>query len=218
MESPARSVLRPSRRGAWLVGAVLVAIAAAVLWEQVLEDRFIPKRFGAVIPGVLYRSGQISRHLIDDVLTEHHIGAIVDMQGIDPDSPDQQAEIETAKRRNVELVRCPLRGDGTGDIHSYAQAVAAIDRCQRAGTPVLVHCAAGAQRTGGAVAAYQMLVRGESPETVYAGMKAYGWKPGHDETLVRYLNEHMAELARLLAEEGVIARVPNPLPRLPETK
>jgi hypothetical protein len=42
----------------------------------------------------------------------------------------------------------------------------------------------------------------------------YDWDPEDDTILLDYLNNHMAELARLIKQERVIDEVPSPLPKL----
>jgi protein-tyrosine phosphatase len=196
-----------------LVVALLAVAAAILVWDAV-KYRFIAKRFGAVIPGRVYRSGQISKWMLDETIAEHGIAVIVDLQGVDPESEDQKYEIAAAERLGVELLRFPLAGDGTGDIARYADAVEAMAESERADRPVLVHCAAGSQRTGGAIASYRLLVRGDSPEVAFSELKRFEWDP--ESPLVGYLNSHMAELANMLVERGVIESVPDPLPQLPE--
>src|ERR1700693_1260360 len=73
-----------------LVIAAFIATAAAAtaLWSFVLRDRFVPKRFGVVIPGKLFRSGQISRFMIADVVQRNAIGTIIDLNGLEPGTAD----------------------------------------------------------------------------------------------------------------------------------
>lgn len=196
-----------------LIIGVLVVAAAIFVWDAV-KYRFIAKRFGVVVPGRVYRSGQISKWMLDETVSEHGIAVIVDLQGVDPESEHQKYEIAAADRLGVELLRFPLAGDGTGDIERYADAVQAIAESEREGHPVLVHCAAGSQRTGGAVAAYRLLVRGDSPDVAFSELERFKWDP--ESPLIGYLNSHMAGLAEMLVERGVIDTVPDPLPQLPE--
>ena len=133
-----------------------------------LRDDFVPKKFGTVVAGEVYRSGQISHRLIGGVIDRYHIGTIIDLNGLDPADRDQQAEMAMARSKGVEHFCFPLRGNAKGSIERYADAVETLVRSQRRGVPVLVHCSAGAQRTGACVAFYRLLVRRESPESVYA--------------------------------------------------
>ena len=73
-----------SGRGVRLVAALAV-IAAIIgggiwLWEVVLEYKFIPKRFGVVEAGAIYRSGQLSPEMIGKTLRKHAIEIVVSLR------------------------------------------------------------------------------------------------------------------------------------------
>lgn len=197
-----------------LVSIVILIASAIVLWQGVLKDRLVAKRWGAVEEGRIYRSGQLSPYLIGPMLKQHRIQVVVDLTGDDPDNRDQPAERRAIAELGIELHKCPLVGDGTGDIRQYAAAITAIVEARRAGKPVLVHCYAGTQRTGGVVAMYRVLVEHVSPSAALDEMRRYKWDPRRDSILVEYLNDHLGELAALLIEDGVIESVPSPLPVL----
>jgi hypothetical protein len=212
-----RTTRRFSRgvRAAAVTAGVAAAVALAVwIWKDFLEDRFIPKRWGAVVAGKLYRSGQLSSALVRRVLEEHGIRVIVDLTGGLPGDEDQVAEARAADELKIERLLLPLDGDGTGDIRHYAAALTRIHRALQDGAPVLIHCAAGSQRTGAAVAAYRLLCERAPSESVLAELESYDWDPDDDRVLVEYLDAHLAELARLLVEDGVLDKAPDPLPKL----
>ena len=171
----------------------------------------IPKRFGTVVEGHVYRSGQIHQALIESVLREHHIGRVVSLSPFQADNPEHVAEDQAARRLGIEDDHYPLRGDGTGDIESYVEALSAMIQATRGGPPVLVHCGAGATRTGAAVAWYRVLVQGWSPGRAVEEMIDYDWKPEHILPLP-YMNAYTEVLARALFERGLIYRVPDLLP------
>jgi protein tyrosine/serine phosphatase len=205
------------RRTRWVIAAIAILIGViAANHRQVtaLRDRFIPKRWGVVEEGKIYRSGQLSRQLVRETLEAHGIQTVVDLTWDDPSEPNHVAELAAIAERRIERKLCPLQPDGTGDVHIYAQAVAAVARAAREGKPVLVHCAAGTQRTGGVVAFYRLLVEGKSPEFTFAEMRKYHYDPRHSPKLLRYVNEHIAEIAEDLVRDGIIERIPAPLPRL----
>jgi protein tyrosine/serine phosphatase len=202
------------KTGLLIAAGVIVLAAAGVLAYKSVCYNFIPKRFGVVEQGSIYRSGQISAPLVKNILTKHNIRVIVNLTGNDPNDPDQQAEKKAAAELNITVLRFPLGGKGTGDVNSYANAVAAIANAQKNNLPVLVHCAAGAQRTGGVIAVYQLLVEKKDPAFVISEMKHYGWNPKDNPALVPYLNSNMAELAIKLKQAGVITETPNPTPSL----
>ena len=124
-----------------LVFCAAMAATGVSLWAFVLRDRLVPKRFGVVVPGEVYRSGQISRYLIRGVIEQNQIGTIIDLNGPEPSiAADQQAEAEVSESTHVRHYRFPLRGDGTGKIERYADAIATLTNSQHSGVPVLVHC------------------------------------------------------------------------------
>lgn len=196
------------------IGGALLAVLLTACWKLWLEPRLVAKRWGVVVPGVLYRSGQLSRFVVEGRLEQHGIRRIVDLTGVDG-SADQLAEERAAARLNIAHLRFPLIGDGTGDVTVFATAVATVAEGARDGIPTLVHCHAGAQRTGAVVAAYRLLVEGRSPHSVLDELRAYGWNPRKDQVLREYLNAHLADVAELLAERRLIPQVPDPLPLLP---
>jgi hypothetical protein len=214
---PGDAQLKPKKSAlAIMVIVAVVAIAAVsiAVWSLVVRDRFVPKRFGVVVPGKLFRSGQISRFLISDVVSRNEIGTIIDLNGLEPGNADQQAELDLAKANGIRHLRFPLRGNATGEIDHYAGALAAIVESEREGRPVLVHCAAGSQRTGACISFYRLLVRHDPPESVYRELEKYAWDPRTDQVLVDYVNGHMHELAQLLVQRHAIEREPSPLPIL----
>ena len=199
----------------WIGCAVLLTalIAAGVyVWEAILEDRFIPKRWGVVEPNSIYRSGQLSPALIKKTLTEHNISVVVNLTSEVPGDNDQEAERRAIDELAIEMFRYPLRGNGTGHIENYAKAIAAIANARKRGKRVLVHCAAGTQRTGGVVACYRVLVQGKPASFAYNELLQYDWRDTTDQVLLRYINKHMAELAQMLKQMGVIQQVPDPIP------
>ena len=204
-----------SRSRRWfLIGGLAVIGAAIGVWHSGVKYRFIAKRFAVVEPGRIYRSGQISRWVIGDVLDEHRIGLIIDLNGKDPNDEHQAAELQAAKSRGIEVKRYPLRGNGTGDIHRYAEALTELHRAVQQGKPVLIHCHAGASRTGAAVAFYRLLVQHRDPADVLEEMSEFKSDLSATQVLIVYMNTHMRTLAELLVQSGVLPRMPSRIPQL----
>jgi hypothetical protein len=195
-----------------LLGSLAVIVAAIVIWESGYKYRYLPKRWGTVERGQIYRSGQLSRWVVERTLARHQIGVIVDMCTEQPHDLDQRAELAAADKLHIEHLWFPLAGDGTGDIHSYAGALQALTEAVAGNRPALVHCAAGADRTGGVIASYRMLIQHRSGEDAYQEMLSYGWDPRRNGKLIDYLNSHMSELVDLLVENGTLAERPAELP------
>lgn len=228
IEAPAaagRSAIEnPATRAAWsvrrrrltLFAVIAVVAIVAINHRQVtaLRDRFIPKRWGVVEEGQIFRSAQLSRYLVKETLERNHVQVVVDLTWDDPAEVNHEAELRAIAELGIERGLFPLKGDGTGDVHIYAAAVAAVARAVREKKPVLVHCFAGAHRTGGVVALYRLLVQGKSPDFVFREMQKYKYDPALSPILLEYLNEHIGEIAEDLVRDGTIAAVPSPLPRL----
>jgi hypothetical protein len=58
-----------------------------------------------------------------------------------------------------------------------------------------------------------VLVEGWTARAAVAELKKNRWTEARNPKMLPYLNEHVGELAQLLVDAGVIAKVPDPLPR-----
>lgn len=206
---------RSGRRIALIALVIALAAGSGVLWDKVIKHRVVARNFAAVEPGVFYRSGQVSRHLIERTLREHRIGLILFMSEDKPDRPDVQAEADAALRLGIRRLNLPLAGDGTGDLASYVEALVEMHAARQAGVPTLVHCHTGSQRTSGVVGFYQLLVEGRDAAQVYRDMRRHGHDPRDNPRLIPYMNEHMPALAERLVARGVLPRAPETIPQLP---
>ncbi len=203
----------------WVFVAVpAIAIGLAIwAWFGVIRYHVIPKRFGVVVPGHIYRSGQISAPLIKKTLTKHNIRVIIDLTSADPNNHDKLAEEKTAAELNIKVLRFPMSGNGTGDVNDYTDAVIAIANAEKQNLPVLVHCVAGAMRTGGVIATYRLLVQKIDPNIVEDEMEKYGCRIDDEKTVLRsFLNDNMAEFAIRLKQAGVIDQIPATIPQIPQ--
>ena len=217
---------RPSawRRWGLLVGVPLAVVGLALNAESLarLRHQLFPKRFGVVEPGRIYRSGQIASRLIADVLRDNHIDLVVDLTNDSPSDPaelaDKQAEIAAIARLGIERQQHILIPDGTGDLVTYAAAVKSVADGAAAGKRVLVHCAAGSQRTGGVVALYRLLVQHKAPAEVYEEMQAFKYSVHDSPRLIEFLNGNMRDLAAELVRNGTIDEIPQSLPLLPDER
>jgi len=196
----------------WLI--VLLSVSGFLFVKYELIEDYIPKRFGVVERGRIYRSGQLDADLVERTLLKYKIAQIICLTGRSDDDEDIKAEKQTAAKLGIKRLVFALKGSGTGDINNYAGAIAAICRAEKENKPVLLHCAAGAQRTGGVIAAYRLLVQKKDVGFIIAEMRRYGWSPKDGPNLLPYLNSHMKRLAVLLKQKGVIAKIPNPIPEI----
>jgi protein-tyrosine phosphatase len=209
--------LNPSSRHKWVFVAVPAIVIGLAIWAWfgVIRYHVIPKRFGIVVPGHIYRSGQISAPLIKKILIKYNIRVIIDLTSADPNDRDKQAEKKAAAELNIKVLRFPMSGNGTGDINDYASAIAAIANTEKQNLPVLVHCAAGAMRTGGVIATYRLLVQKIDPNIVEDEMEKYGCAIDDKPVLRSFLNDNMAGLAMRLKQAEVIDQIPAAIPQIP---
>ena len=198
----------PNMRKKQIAVVSLIVLVGISLSLVLVKDRIFPKRFGVVVDGQVYRSGRISAGLIKGVLEKYKIGVIVDLTGNSPKNIDQIAEQKAAADLGIVRHKLPLKGNGTGDIDNYVEAIKIIVQGQKDKKAVLVHCAAGAQRTGGVIAAYRLLVEHKKPSFVLKELMKYDWDPQKNGVLIDYLYENMPELAKRLLELGVIDQLP----------
>lgn len=184
-----------------VVGALFLAFGG---WEAG-RYQIVPKRLGVVEQGKIFRSGRIAPHLMSKTLRKYGIKVIVDLtDDFSLQNSAGRAEQKAVEELGIRRYNFPLCGDGTGNITNYAKAISAIKQAREENKPVLVHCAAGVQRTGGVIASYRLLVEKQTPASAYAELTRYGWKSRKDKILLEYLNDHMAELNSLLQDMRVI--------------
>jgi len=150
-------------------------------------------------------------------LAENHIQVVIDLTHADPNNVNQRAEQAAIRDLGLQGLRFPMNGNGTGEVAQVAGAVAALAKAEHEGKPALVHCAAGAQRTGCVVATYRLLVKGDSPSDVLKEMEQYGWRPDHDQVMLTFLNDHLPDFAERLVELGTLSEKPKTIPMLTDS-
>jgi protein-tyrosine phosphatase len=199
-----------------LVAIPLIVIGLAVgAWFGFIKNHVIPKKFGVVVPGHIYRSGQISANLIKKILTKYNIRVIINLSSFDAANSDKLAEENAAKQLNIQVSRFKMGGNGIGDVNDYADAVIAIANAEKQNLPVLVHCTAGAMRTGGVIATYRLLVQNADPNIVEDEIEKYGCTIDDKPVLRSFLNDNMAAFAMRLKQAGVIDQIPATIPQIP---
>jgi hypothetical protein len=209
----ARGVLR--RRAPAVLLLLCIAVGATIWWRDGGSRLFFPRLWDVVVPGFLYRSGQIHARLIEDVLREHRIDLVIDLARDRFGDPHARAEREAIERLGIRrLAFEDLGGSGRGNPMSYVEALAAIAEAQRAGSRVLVHCSAGSERAGGAVMLYRTLFQGWSGTDAYAEYLRYRNRPPRSSNVAHFLDAHMPEIAGELVARRALAALPDGLPVL----
>ncbi len=166
---------RAQRRWVWalIVGAIAFG-GGALVYSKVVRPNIVPKNFGVVEEGLLYRSGELTPSATERVVSERHIRTIVDLGGYSDDAVGERVAQRTAEALGVERRVFRLEGDGTGNPNAYVEALRIITDPAR--QPVLVHCSAGSQRTSACVLLYREIVQGKP----IAGQMNEAYEHGHD--------------------------------------
>jgi len=172
-----------------------------------LRNYFFPDNFGVVESGRIYRSAQIHPRVLRQTLLDHNIKVIVDLS--QEDSDDSTAEKQIATDLGIERIVIPgLGGKGVGDPSAYPAALRAIIKANRDGKAVLVHCQSGAQRTGGVIATYRMLVQGWDEGAAFAEAGKFHYRPTQNPHLVPFVEEHIGQWKAKLVDEKFVPAQP----------
>ncbi len=166
-----------------LLAVVLVLAASGAFYAFAIVPNLAPKRFAEVEPGVLYRSGEGSPAAVRHVVEANQIKTIVDLGAHEPDSFEEELAERTANALGVRRVRLNLYGDAQGDPNDYLRALRIAN--DPANQPVLVHCGAGAQRTGCFVALQRNIVDGWALDDAYFEATQHGHDPDDPGSHVR---------------------------------
>jgi tyrosine-protein phosphatase SIW14 len=161
-----------------LIVLTLIASPIVVAVRQQAQTR----NFHIVRPGVLYRSGQMTKEGLQRVLNDYHIKTVISLR--DGQSQRDRAEEEFCKSEDINFVRIlPSRwGDEGGSVPVEAGVQRFRDiMSDPRNYPVLVHCFAGIHRAGSYCAIYRMEFEHWSNAQAIAEMKACGYSNLDDE-------------------------------------
>lgn len=184
------------RRWRWALALAVVA-AVAGLFAKDIREMLVPKRFSVVEPGVLYRSGQMSRMLVERVLTENGIRVVIDLhKNTDPMDANRRAEQEAIARLGIEQYRFSMSGDGVSSVSNYAAAVMAVDTARREHKPCLVHCAAGTERTGGVIFFCRVLIYGWTRDAAQKEILQSGHVADRNAKLLPFIDANFDAICR----------------------
>jgi protein tyrosine phosphatase (PTP) superfamily phosphohydrolase (DUF442 family) len=197
---------RPFVRTVLLVALAIAALA--VLWHKEVRDHLIPRNFGVVEAGALYRSGRLTPRATRLAVERHGIKTIVDLGAYDKHPDREEQARRTAEALGVTRYVFPLVGDGTGNPNAYVAALRVIT--DPANQPVLVHCSAGSERTSGCVMLYEKAVHGRAFADTYPQMTRHKHDPSENPLLMSYIADHADDILAALRAGTFIAGYPVP--------
>jgi protein tyrosine/serine phosphatase len=159
-----------------VVGVALLAFAATALWWA--QAAGLPKRFAEVEPGALYRSGSVDPLQLAQLQSRYKVHTVLSL--LNPDAPESREEKAVCERLGIRWLNVGLKGNGesTPEQRDRIRELLDDDSLQ----PMLVHCAAGVNRTGLAVGMYRLRHDGWSLEQVMKEMRAFDFEdePHHE--------------------------------------
>ena len=166
----------------WRSAIAVALLSAACATTSVPPVAGLPKNFGVVEEGKLYRGGQPNADEIEN-LYRRGVKTIVKL-----DTEDLEMERSATGELGMRLYEIPLNARNVGTSKSCAD----VERAYEAMTdplnwPVYVHCEHGRDRTGFLVGLYRERVEGWTWKQVSEELTRYG----HDSTM-RLLLPHIS--------------------------
>ena len=133
------------RRPLWRrIARGLVALALVAFLVEALRVTAWTNRH-TVIPGKIYRSAQPSGDDVREYAADKGIKTILNLRGLCPDTEWYQEETRAAHDLGISQEDITLSANSLPPPNEIRRVVEVLDRCEY---PILVHCKAGADRTG----------------------------------------------------------------------
>lgn len=201
----------PRRRRGHIAAVILAStvgfgFASWGVYDAAIKPHVSPKRFGVVEAGRIYRSGELTPASTRLVVEKHGIRTIIDLGAHEPGTRDERLAQRTADALNVVRISLDLEGDATGNPNNYVVALRVLRDPNR--WPVLIHCAAGAQRTGCAVALFRMIDEGWTFDQAIAEAKNYNHDPKDNPKLTAMIEKYRGPIEAALNSGGQIPGIP----------
>ncbi|NLH81350.1 MAG: dual specificity protein phosphatase family protein [Phyllobacteriaceae bacterium] len=138
----------------FLLGAIAAVAVVVGGWFATIQ---ITGNIHPVVPGVFYRSAQLSPEFLAETIARDHIATVVNLRGSHPADDWYRDEVgATAKAGATHLDFALSAGTEPGSDRIHAL----VELLRTAKKPVLVHCLQGADRSGLAAALFLRHVAG----------------------------------------------------------
>ncbi|MEZ6242543.1 MAG: tyrosine-protein phosphatase [Phycisphaerales bacterium] len=190
---------RFTRNALVIAGVIALGVWA---WTSNIAPDLHPKNFGVVDEGAVYRAGRLTPEAIREIVQTRGVRTIVDLGAHESGSRGERREERTAEALDVTLHHYPLFGDGQGDPNQYVRALRVMTDPEA--QPVLVHCAAGSERTGVAVALYRIIVENATLESAMDEAREYHHDPLKNPHLREMVETWREPIAQALHDGGTI--------------
>ncbi len=190
---------------------VILLVSPSMATAIVTKLNAQPRRFAEVVPGKIYRGGRPTADQITSLHREKNIRAIVSLLE-EKSTPEEKARMKAARECRIQVLRFPMRGDGTSEFDVLDRAADAIN--DENYQPLFFHCAAGKQRSNAVQAAWRMKHCGWTLVDALRELEEkHGLEPDGDES--KLVDHITAYAAWLEASNGRGAAMPATSPRRP---
>ncbi|CAN5724523.1 hypothetical protein BH11PLA1_BH11PLA1_21780 [soil metagenome] len=193
---------RSARTTAVIIFFTALAAAAIYTFRFSLRDNLFPRNFGVVDEHVLYRAGRLTPAATDEIVRRNGIKTIIDLGAYQGIPLDERLAQRTADALGVKRHVFTLEGDGTGHPMGYVEALRIIR--DPANQPVLVHCAAGAQRTSVCVMLYEHVEHGVSLDAAYEQALDHKHDPARNPQMLPYVRRWADAIESAVKSGGTI--------------
>lgn len=147
---------RMGRRGIIICSVLLQFIFTISGYEGYL---YLSGNFHAITAGEAYRSAQLEKSLFEYYVRKYNIRSILNLRGQHPDQQWYQDEINVSAALNIMHYDIPLSSKKEPSKQDVEQLIYLFKSAPR---PVLIHCQAGADRSGLAAAMWKVIIDKES--------------------------------------------------------
>ena len=111
--------------------------------------------FHAITEGEAYRSAQLDMDEFEYYIRKHNIRSIVNLRGENPEKPWYKEEIKFCDENNIKHYDISLSSDKAPNREDVRKLMEIFHTAPR---PVLIHCLAGADRSGLVAAMWKVIV------------------------------------------------------------
>jgi undecaprenyl-diphosphatase len=135
-----------------VVFGLLAALAAAAGWT-------LRENFRTVVPGQVYRSGQLGAAALEGRVAQCHLRAVLNLRGANPQEDWYREECAAADALGLHHYDLATDSVLPPNPEELRELIRVLDRCER---PLLIHCNSGIDRTGVVAAICILLGEGGS--------------------------------------------------------
>lgn len=135
------------------VGVVALPVAAYLFLLQVSHN------FHEVVPGELYRSAQLDDDDLTKYAKKYHLKSVLNLRGERVGKEWYENEVAEARAAKIQYINFKMNASRE---LTRKEALELIEVMRKAPKPMLIHCQAGADRTGLASAIYLAAIKKDS--------------------------------------------------------